>query len=76
MNASVAVTFTVIGADVTIAPRLSVATAVSWYEPTGAPVQVTEYGAVLSMPRLVAPRKNCTCAMAPSATSRATRPIR
>src|SRR5262245_34770163 len=45
-------------AEVVLAPELSVATAVSVYEPAGTWRRVTLYGAVVSAPREAAPWRN------------------
>ena len=48
------------------APALSVAFTVSWWSPEGAFFQRYEYGAVVSSPSFVAPRKNSTLWTVPS----------
>src|SRR5579862_9870591 len=62
----VVVTVTVTAVDVVVAPRLSVATAVSVWLPPVAGVQLTLYGLVVSVPSDVAPSKNWTWVTVPS----------
>src|SRR2546422_527713 len=65
--AGLTVTFT--AADVAVAPRLSVATAVREYVPAGALLHEKLKGAVVSSPSLVAPWKNSTLATLPSSVA-------
>src|SRR3954451_14320702 len=60
------VTVMVLAALVVVAPRLSVARAVSVYEPGATPVQSYVYGAVVSSPSLADPLKNSTLLTVPS----------
>ena len=55
-----ALTVIVDGALVVVAPRLSVARAVSVYVPAATPLQVKLYGAVVSSPSFAEPLKNST----------------
>ena len=51
---------------VAVAPRSSVARAVSVYVPAATPLQLKPYGAVVSSPSFAAPLKNSTFATEPS----------
>ena len=63
-----ALTVIVDGALVVLAPRSSVARAVTVYVPAATPPQVKLYGAVVSSPSFAAPLKNSTLATVPSAS--------
>src|SRR5690242_3369302 len=60
VGAVVSVIVTLTGAEVAVAPRLLVATAVNEYAPGTAALHASEYGEVVSSPIFVAPAKNWT----------------
>src|SRR5687767_9891527 len=60
------VTVIVAVAEVVLAPRLSIATALKAWLPAVALLHVTAYGEVASTPSEAVPRKNSTLAMLPS----------